>query len=120
MTISIKATNLDLTPALKDYAEKRLRGITKFIGGEADISVDLGKTTAHHKQGEIYGASVAVVTPLGKHYIATSEKADMYEAIDDARDEIVREINSAKGRHESLLRRGSQKIKSMMRGTRAI
>lgn len=118
MNISIKATTIELTPALKDYAEKRLRSITKFTEGDATILVELGKTSGHHRQGDIFQASVNVTTPLGKTYHAVSAKADMYEAIDDIRAEVVREINSAKGREDTLFRRGARKLKRLLRGLR--
>ena len=115
MPISIKAINIELTPALKDYAEKRIAGITKFTDGDADIVVDIGKATAHHKGGEIFQASVDVVTVLGKQYHADTQKADLYEAIDDIRNEIVRTINSAKGKRDTLFIRGARKIKKILR-----
>lgn len=118
MNISIKATNLELTPALKDYAEKRLQSIEKLTAGEPTIVVDIGMTSAHHKSGDIYKAEVRVTTPLGKQYFASSQKADLYEAIDDVRNEIVRELSSAKGKKETLFRRGSQKVKDLLKGFR--
>lgn len=118
MNIAIKAANIELTVALKDYAEKRLKSIVKFTDGDADIALDIGKETAHHKQGDIFQASATVTTPLGKTYHATSSKADLYEAIDDVRAEIVREIKSAKGRQDSLFKRGARKMKNMLRGLR--
>ena len=118
MNISIKSTNIELTPALRDYSEKRLAAITKYTGGDATATVEIGKTTDHHKQGEIFRAEVNVLTPLGKQYRAVSEKTDLYEAIDDVRAEIVRELSSAKGKRLTLFKRGAQQIKNMMRGFR--
>lgn len=119
MNISIKATNIDLTPALKDYAEKRMKGIAKFSeGGDADIMVEIGKTTGHHKGNDIFEASATVTTPLGKTYHAASQKPDLYEAIDDVRAEIIREITSAKGKRDSLFRRGARKMKNILKGLR--
>lgn len=118
MNISIKATNLELTPALKDYAEKRMKGIVKFTDGDAMIALELGKVSGHHKQGEIFEARVNITTPLGKQYYAVSEKADMYEAIDDVRGEVVREITSAKGKQDSLFRRGARSVKKLLKGFR--
>lgn len=118
MTITTTATTMELTPALKDYAEKRLGAISKYDTFNS-IDIELSKTTNHHRQGEIFAASVHVVTALGKVYHAESEKSDLYEAIDDVRDDIVREIRSAKGKEHSLFRRGAQRIKNMLRGFRS-
>ncbi len=119
MSISITALNTDLTPALKDYIEKRLSGLSKFTAGTPAITVDVAKTTTHHRQGEIFEAKVKVVTPLGKQYVATSHKADLYEAIDDVRSEIARELASAKDKNTTLFRRGAQKIKGLLKGFRS-
>jgi len=118
MGISIKATSLELTPALKDYAEKRLSNLGKFTGGEPMVAIELGKSSGHHNKGDIFRAEVNVLTPLGKQHRAVSEKADMYEAIDDIRAEIVRELTSAKDKKGSLFRRGARKIKNMLKGFR--
>jgi ribosomal subunit interface protein len=107
---------MELTPALSDYTEKRLGTITKYTEGTAQIAVEIGKTTMHHRNGEIFRAEVNVITPLGKQYRAVSEKIDLYEAIDDIRAEIVREIKAGKSKTQTLFRRGSQKIKNLVKG----
>jgi ribosomal subunit interface protein len=116
MSISIKSTLIELTPALSDYTEKRLSTITKYTEGECLIAVEIGKTTMHHRNGEVYRAEVNVTTPLGRKYYATSEKADLYEAIDDVRNEIVREIKGGKSRSQTLFRRGALTLKRLVKG----
>jgi ribosomal subunit interface protein len=118
MNISIKSTNIELTAALKDYTEKRITGIAKFTGEDVVAVVEIGKTTAHHKHGEVFKAELNVTTSLGKQFRAVSEKADLYEAIDDVRSEMVRELSSSKGKKEALWKRGARKVKNMMRGFR--
>lgn len=119
MNIKISAMHIDLTPALKDYIERRLIGINKFTVGEPAIDVEIGKTTEHHRQGEIFIAKVNVITVLGKQYRAVSEKSDLYEAIDDIRDEIIRELSTSKDKRNTLFRRGSKKIKDILKGFRS-
>lgn len=119
MNISIKSTNIELTPAIKDYTEKRISGITKFSGEDTLAIIEIGKTTGHHKNGDIFVAEINITTSLGKQFRAVSEKADLYEAIDDVRNEIVREVSSAKGKKDALWKRGARKIKDMMRGFRS-
>ncbi len=118
MTISIKATNMELTEALKDYAEKRLSSIGKY-GALATVEAEIGKSTNHHRNGDIFIANVNVTTSLGKLYRAETEKADLYEAIDVVRDELVRELKSAKGKEHSLFKRGAQRVKNILKGFRS-
>ncbi|MEO5646069.1 MAG: ribosome-associated translation inhibitor RaiA [Candidatus Paceibacterota bacterium] len=116
MSISIKSTLIELTPALTDYTEKRLSSITKYTEGDCIIAVEIGKTTMHHKNGDVYKAEVNVTTPLGKQYNASSEKTDLYEAIDDVRTEIIREIKGGKARSQTLFRRGAATLKRLVKG----
>jgi ribosomal subunit interface protein len=118
MNISIKATNIELTQALKDYTEKRISGIEKFSPEKMTTFVEIGKTTEHHRQGDIFKAEVNITTSLGNQFYAISETSDLYQSIDEVRDEIVREISSSKGKKEALWKRGARKVKDMIRGFR--
>lgn len=119
MNISINAHSIELTAPLKEYVEKRLGGLGKFTGSDPMVVVDLQKTTEHHRQGEIFEAKVVVTTPLGKVHHAASQKADLYEAIDDIRSELIRELSSAKEKKATLFKRGAQRVKNMLRGFRS-
>lgn len=119
MNISIKTTNIELTPALRDYTEKRISGLNKFSNEEITAAVEIGKTSNHHKNSEdLYRAEVNINTSLGKQFRAVSEKSDLYEAIDDVREQMSRELSSAKGKKDALWKKGARKIKSIMRGFR--
>ena len=116
MNIIIKSTNMEPTPAIKDYAEKRIsKAIVKYSTDAADLSIEVAKTTNHHKNGDVFMAETNVTTPLGTQYRAVSEKPDLYEAIDDVRDTLVRELNNSKDKKENLWRRSSRAIKKMVR-----
>jgi putative sigma-54 modulation protein len=119
MNISITAHSIEITPALREYVEKRFSGLAKFTGSEPTVTIDLDKTTEHHHKGEIFEAKAHVTTPLGKQYHADSAKTDMYEAIDDVRTEIVRLLTSGKDKKATLFKRGAQKVKSILKGFRS-
>lgn len=118
MNIAINATTIELTPTIKDYIEKRFKKVAKYATGVQLMAIDVGKTTEHHRQGDIFEAKANVTTALGKQYYAVSQKEDLYEAIDDLRTEIIREITSAQEKRTTLFRRGAQQVKRMMRGLR--
>ena len=116
--LHIQATNLELTAALRDYVEKKLIGLEKFVtsGKSIDLcAVEVAKTSRHHKKGEIYRAEVTLTT-AGKKFYAYSEQTDLYKAIDDVKDEIVRELTSNKGRAMRLIRHGARQIKFILKG----
>ncbi len=117
MNIKIKTTGISLTPAISEYADKRLIKISKIIGGDPSFICDLelAKTSNHHKNGDIFRAEIHIVGK-GKDLYASAEDADLYAAIDAMRDEIVRELHASKGKRLSFIRKGGAQVKSMMKG----
>lgn len=117
MSINIKATNMELTSAINDYVNKRLSGIGKFIkdGKEMIAYIEVGKTTNHHKQGDVFRAEFNIEISGSKFY-TFSEKEDLYTAIEDAKEEIVRQIKTNKDRKQTLFKRGATSVKKMLKG----
>lgn len=117
MNTNIKATNIELTGAISDYVNKRLSAIEKFIKPEEEMTayVEVGKTTNHHKQGEVFRAEFNIEISGAKFY-TFSEKEDLYAAIDDAKDEIARQIKTNKDRKQTLFKRGAVSVKKMLKG----
>ena len=117
MNTNIKATNMELTSAISDYVNKRLSGIEKFIKNEDNVIayIEVGKTTNHHKQGDVFRAEFNIEM-RGIKFYTFSEKEDLYEAIDDAKGEIVRQITSNKDRRQTLFKRGAISVKKMLKG----
>jgi len=98
MKISILGTNMDLTPALKDYVEEKIGGLDKFYDGILEARVDVGITTKHHQKGEIYRAEVNLEVPQ-KHVLrAESVKEDLYVAINEVKKDLQRQIKKFKAK----------------------
>lgn len=117
MNINIKATNIELTPAIREYAEKKVQALLKHLEKNTDtnIYVEVGKTTKHHKGGDFFKAEIKIMGGGMDHY-AVSEKEDLYAAIDLAKDEIIHEIEHAKGKSMKMFRRQQQAMKDILRG----
>ena len=118
MKVNTKATNIGLTEAIEEYLEKHLiLPVGRFVDTtdeSAALGIEVGKTTRHHHKGEIFRAE-ANLHVAGRNLRAESEREDLHAAIDDARDELVRELTSYKKRKLGLLRRGGQKIKNFLK-----
>lgn len=118
MKIKITATGIELTSAIENYVEEKIRGTEKFaISHENEdpvVSVEIGKTNNHHQSGDVFVAEVNMRV-RGKQFRATSEKDDLYAAIDDMRNELVRELSSHKNKTRTLVRKGAGIIKDMLR-----
>lgn len=117
MTTNIKATNIELTSAISDYVNKKIESINKLTDyyKEIIIYVEVGKTTNHHKQGDYFKAEFDVSID-GEKFFAESEKNDLYKAIDDSKDQVVRRIKNNKKRKSTLFKRGAVSVKKMIKG----
>ena len=117
MKIQIKTTSFPLTPAISDYVEKRMASVKAFFKDDATTrcDIELGRTTTHHKHGDIFRAEVHIVAKDTNIY-ACVEKEDMYAAIDAVRDDLLREVKSGKDKKRSLMRRGGAQVKNIIKG----
>ena len=118
MKINERGTNMEITGEIKDFLYKKLAHLDKFIDQTDDsiiCDVELGKTTNHHKNGDIFRAEINVFMD-GQTLRAVAEEEDLFSAIDIAKDEIVREVKISKDKKISLIRRGGAKIKGMVKG----
>ena len=119
MNINIKATGIELTEAIRNYVLKKISSVEKYTEKKEGViaQVEVGKTTKHHKSGDVFRAEVKM-SGAGIDVYAVSEGPDLYAAIDLVEAEVTRELLRLKGRQASLLRRGERMIKDMMRGIR--
>ena len=119
MKINIKATGIELTPAISNYVNKKISSIEKYIDKknvQATVAqVEVGKNTRHHKTGNVFRAEVHI-TGAGLDLYAVSEMDDLYAAIDIVKDEIIHSLVQVKGKKETLTRRGAKIIKNMLKG----
>ena len=117
MNIKTKGTNLSLTPSISEYVDKRLEKIMRLLGDESSIKcdVELARTTEHHNKGDIFRAEIHILGP-GRNIYASSEKEDLYVAVDEACDEALRGLKSSKKKYLSFVRRGGAQVKSMVKG----
>lgn len=116
-TISLQGTHIDLTPAMRAYAQDKVSMLEKFFDSEHDdilVEIELEKTTAHHQRGDIFRAEIMMRTPHGS-YRAEAEKEDLYAAIDVAKDELAGELQRDKKKRETSVKRGGRMFKDLMR-----
>lgn len=116
MKINTKATNISITPSIADYIQKKVEAFEKFLSGAPEIlvNVEVGKTTKHHKSGDVFRAEIRL-TANGDECYAAAEKDDLYAAIDEVKDEIVRELTSNKKKSLKLFKRGGQQVKNLLK-----
>jgi putative sigma-54 modulation protein len=117
MNINIKTTGISLTPSISDYVSKRMESVKRFLENDPSAICDfeVGKTTEHHKNGDIFRAEAHIVAAKRDIY-AESEQTDLYAAIDSVRDEVMRRLSVDKVRRLSSIRRGGAIVKNMIKG----
>ncbi len=89
MQINLKATNLELTPQLKEYVQKKMDMLEKYLGSIKvfNASFEVCRTTHHHLKGEVYCAEVNL-TVKGQLLRVTKTEKDLYKAIDKVKDHM--------------------------------
>lgn len=117
MNIIIKGLHIDLTDAIESYLTKKLGSLAKFVDEDTKVEVNVGKTTAHHKSGNVFQAEIRVRCK-GDLARVRREAGDLYAAIDEARDEMLDILSSKKDKKKTLLKKGAQTIKKMTHGER--
>ena|SRR5258708_5028711 len=115
-------TGIEHSDTVTDYIEKKLALAKRILSGGADgmrgiFRVEVGRTTNHHRTGEVFRAEINF-TGGGYSARAVSERDDLYAALDDAKDDLDRELKRARKKKVTLVRRGGIALKNMLRGFR--
>lgn len=121
MQINLQSKNMELTDAIYDYVNKRVTNLEKLLSGIEEkqgkvmVNFEVSKSTNHHKSGEIFHADCLIKID-GKEFYASSDKEDLYAAVDEVKDILYNEINKNKDRKQTLFKRGAASVKKMMKG----
>ena len=121
MKINLLGKNFELTEAIKDYVSKRVTNLEKLLstmeagGGEVLVNFEVGKSTKHHKSGAVFHSD-CLINIDGKEFYASSDKEDLYQAIDEIKESLFNEIRKNKDRKQTLFKRGASSVKKMMKG----
>src|SRR3989338_426762 len=121
MQINLVGKNIELTEAIKSYVSKRVTNLEKLLtrieerGGKVMANFEVGKSTNHHKGGEVFHTDCLIKID-GKEFYGRADKEDLYEAIDAVKNSLYNEINKNKDRKQTLFRHGSLSVKRMLKG----
>ena len=121
MKINILAKNMELTGAIRDYVTKRATNLEKLLsklekrGGESLVHFEVGKSTNHHKAGDVFHSD-CLVKINGKEFYSSADGEDLYQTVDEVKETLFREIDKDKNRKQTLFRRGALSVKKMIKG----
>ena len=90
MQINVNSKQLEMTPAIEEYAKSKAEKLTRFYDRIEQIHVKIEKTT--------HGYTAEILTDVEHHdnIVATSENPDLYAAIDGCIDRSVRQLTDLK------------------------
>ncbi len=118
MKITLKWTNLAPIESIDVFVEEKIGGLAKFIPtydttGVAEVWVEVGRTTRHHKTGEMVYLAEADLRLPGKVLRAEETHKDLRQAIVLVKKELERQIKSYKGAKDAKAKRGARLAKRM-------
>jgi putative sigma-54 modulation protein len=92
MQIKFSSKHMQLTPAIEDYAMRKVEKLSRFFDRIQQIEVVIDKAKN--------GFKVEVITDVERHepFVATSDATDLYACIDATVDRAVRQLKDHKSR----------------------
>jgi len=107
MNINLKATNLELSDALKKYIQVKMDMLEKYLGDVQVLNCDfeIEKAVGDQNKGKIFRAEVNLEVPKELLRVDKTE-ADMYKAIDKVKDHMALMIKKYKEKQRDKKRRG--------------
>lgn len=93
----LQGTNIELTDAIRKYVDDKLANIAKLTEKfePCDIHAEVGKTQSGQQKGKIFRAEFNLTIP-GVVLRAEAIRDDLYAAIDEASDDLKRQVKKYK------------------------
>ncbi|MGN1399878.1 MAG: ribosome hibernation-promoting factor, HPF/YfiA family [Bacillus sp. (in: firmicutes)] len=92
MDFNIRGENIEVTPALREYVEKKIRKLEKYFTNTPNANVYVNLKVYNDKT-----CKVEVTVPMPNLVLRAEERnADMYAAIDTITDKLERQIRKHK------------------------
>jgi len=106
LNVNIKATNIEITPDITDYLTKKLSALEKFIkesDSGAEAKVEIGKTTNHQLNGNIFFTEINFHID-DRDFRVRSELDSLMASMDKAKDLALLELRKNKDKNTEYSR----------------
>lgn len=119
MKLQTKLTNIEMTSEIEEYLGRRVASLEKFVEGKDGVlcEVELGHRVAHKHATDAHYAEFNL-SVQGKLFRATGEHEWLHTAIDEAGDDLERQLKKSRKKERTLFRKGSARIKNLLKGFR--
>lgn len=106
MDIQVNARNLEITPRLRQYVEKKVSKLDRYLPGLSEMRVDLAvENTRSADQRQV----AQLTAWVGGTVLRAEERTnDLFAAIDAAVDKMRRQISRFKERRQERWQRGAE------------
>jgi putative sigma-54 modulation protein len=107
MIYNVRGENIEVTPALREYVEKKIGKLERYLDHTEDVHVHVNLKVYNDKQGKI-----EVTIPMPHLLLRAEERHDdMYAAIDLVADKLERQIRKHKTKVNRKLRDRDKEVK---------
>jgi len=110
MRIILKGTKIVLNNAIRQFVNDKFSHVERFIKtfnrdpgkpekgkDKVELFIEIGRTSSHHNKGNVFRAEAQILL-MGKDFRAESEREDLHIAINEAKEDLERQIKSYKGK----------------------
>jgi ribosomal subunit interface protein len=108
MNIIIRTKNIEMTPTLREFIEKKIGSVEKYcrdcqvsddpaLTSATEAIVEVGKATLHHKKGDVYQAQCQLAFN-GNKILARTDADDLEKAVAAVRDDLQDQLTRLKGK----------------------
>lgn len=90
MQVKIKATKMELTEAIREYCQKKMDMLEKYLGKRIKVincDLEVEKSVGSQRKGEVFRAEVNLEVPREVLRVEKTEP-DLYKAIDKVKDHL--------------------------------
>jgi putative sigma-54 modulation protein len=114
MNITVKTLHIDITPAIKEYAHKKMEKLQKFFDNTQEIIVELDY---YHNAQESQRHFAAGIIHASQGTIHAEDRAsDLYAAIDALYEKLSQQLKKHKEKMRDHTRRGTTKLGILLGG----
>ena len=108
MEVKIRGRNIEVTPRLQEYVEKKIGKLDRYLPAIDEAHMEL----AVEKTRSAQDRQVAQLTIRSKGALLRAEERnhDLYTAIDAVLDKMYRQIGRYKGKHKDRARAGAEEV----------
>ncbi len=99
MEIEIRGRNVDITPRLQSYVERKVERLDRYMPNIVLVQVDLAEEKAN-RMGNRLVAQITVRTARGNILRSEERTTDLYAAVDSVVDKLYRQIERYKGKRK--------------------